>query len=206
MSSSRGQRIESFLPPAGRESGAPGSRTLSDSWSLWAQSSLLDSGRPSFAGDIRKLVLEREIPLIASLNIDARGPAPRSLLQADSQLRSMSWTADSADVNRSAAAAQLQAMGPIGDFKPLSQYRKAMDAGRAHGWQCLAYSLFFQLYSIPLRQALVYYAMQYREVSPEAFRTHLPDWSGEVVEAVNAVLPRAGGGGEDSFSFSPRIL
>jgi hypothetical protein len=167
---------------------------------------LLDPGRPSFAEDIRKLVLGREIPLIASLNIDVSGPAPQSLLQADSQLSSMNWAADSAAVNRSASAAQLKAMGPIMDFKPLSRYRKAMEAGQAHGWQCLAYSLFFQLYSIPLRQALIYYAMQYREVSPDAFRTHLPDWSGEVVDAVNAVLPRDAKGGNASFSFSPRIL
>ncbi len=83
----------------------------------------------------------------------------RELVALDQQLANETRLKNFADASKRVGHIQLRRFRPMRE-RFVQRYLNAVDSGQAHGWHTLVYGMSLALYSLPLRQALNFYAEQ----------------------------------------------
>jgi hypothetical protein len=86
----------------------------------------------------------------------------------------------------------LQRLKPLRDHRGLRRYREAVESAQANGWHLLVAGMALALYSIPLRQGLMDYALDafWNAVEPAAGPLGLKGTeAAELVRQAGADLP-----------------
>ena len=89
----------------------------------------------------------------------ARGEV-RELIALDRQIEETQGKMPFAEASQRAGRIQLKRLRPLHDHRVVQRYLKALESGDASGWHTIVYGLMLSLYSIPLRQGLLHYAIQ----------------------------------------------
>ena len=55
---------------------------------------------------------------------------------------------------------QLARLRPLRDDRMVQRYLAAVESGQAHGWHTVVYGITLAVYSLPLRQGLLYYSQE----------------------------------------------
>ena len=98
---------------------------------------------------------------------------------------------------------QLTRLRPLRDERAVQRYLTAVESGQAHGWHTMVYGVTLAVYSMPLRQGLLYYAQETLSALALAaarsknfgeleLASMLSDLLARVPEAVEAALQRGG--------------
>ena len=77
-------------------------------------------------------------------------------------------------------------MRPLRDDRVVQRYLDAVESGRAFGWHTIMYGLTLAVYSLPLRQGLLFYAQQTLAGLAAAAESEL---AGALDELMNRVPP-----------------
>jgi urease accessory protein UreF len=101
-----------------------------------------------------------ELPAIQRAFTHARKNEVRELIAWDQQLAGEPILQNFAAASRCAGLSQLQRLRPLRDERVVQRYLGAVERGEANGWHTLVYGLTLAVYSLPLRQGLVGYALQ----------------------------------------------
>ncbi|MCU0770723.1 MAG: hypothetical protein MUE94_02985 [Verrucomicrobia bacterium] len=105
------------------------------------------------------VLLPFELPAVRQACEHARHNQTQELLGLDRSLLHAPWLkpyqADSLDAGR----LHLARLKPLRDQRGLRRYREAVEQGEAHGWHLLVAGTALALYSLPLRQGLMDYAL-----------------------------------------------
>ncbi|MGO8698691.1 MAG: urease accessory UreF family protein [Limisphaerales bacterium] len=109
---------------------------------------------------LEQILLPLELPAIAeACGHAARGEIRELILQDQrlgAPLRQTPFAGPSQQVGRS----QLMRMRPLRDDRLVQRYLKAVESGQAHGWHTLVYGVTLAVYSVPLRQGLLFYGQE----------------------------------------------
>lgn len=120
----------------------------------------LGSLRDFLLGYHERVLLPHELPAIrAAFNLACRNEI-RELIAFDKQLSNEASLRNFAAASRRVGMAQLQKLRPLRDERGAQRYLAAVEAGDAHGWHTVVYGLTLMVYSLPLRQGLIGYALQ----------------------------------------------
>lgn len=117
----------------------------------------------------------------------------KELLELDRHLSKQPWFEAFKQDSRTAGRLHLERLKPLRDHRGVRRYLTAVEAGKAAGWHLLVAGVALGLYSLPLRQGLMDYALHtFWDVLGKASET-LNLKRHEAVELVNdlsADLPR----------------
>jgi urease accessory protein UreF len=83
----------------------------------------------------------------------------RELVALDREIATEPVLQHFASASRRVGRCQLQKLRPLRDERVVQRYLQAVEAGAAHGWHTLVYGLTLAVYSLPLRQGLLGYAL-----------------------------------------------
>ena len=83
----------------------------------------------------------------------------RELVDLDQRLADEPWLAEFSTSSRDAGRSHLERLRPLRDQRLVRRYGDAVTADEAHGWHVLVVGMALSLYSIPLRQGLMDYAL-----------------------------------------------
>lgn len=93
-----------------------------------------------------------------AFHLAARNEA-RELADFDRELTLPTDMAAFGKVSRRVGSMQLKSLRPL-NVKLVQRYARAVEAGEANGWHTLVYGIVLSVYSLPLRQGLIYYGQQ----------------------------------------------
>jgi urease accessory protein UreF len=130
------------------------------------------------------LLLPCELPAIVTACGHARRGQLRELLAQDRRLDQVLLTTPFAEPSRRTGWSHLARLRPLRDERLVQRYLAAVESGQAHGWHTVVYGLTLAVYSLPLRQGLLYYAQ-------------------ETLSGLAGAATRGAGGGESEW---PRAL
>lgn len=168
--------IDSYKPPS-----------LHDSWKAWKKSRFLNESDPA---SVWNTIFWIELPLVLeSFNLATHGKF-REIIQLDKSAGAKPWISDYQENAVAAGRDQLHALSPLTDHKGIQSMIAALNRGTCLGHQPVIYGLFFNAYSIPIRQGLIYYAEQYRSLCPKRFAP-LDQWNQKLIHAVNETLSQS---------------
>lgn len=142
--------------------GGGGQTGIADRPQPWAPEQRPSTLR-AWRGLLRSYVADRlgpfELPAIAKAFDHARQSRPRELVALDRELgREPQW-ASFAEASRFLGRVQLEKLRPLRDQRVVQRYLQAVEQGEAAGWHLVVCGLVFALYSVPLRQGLLHYAL-----------------------------------------------
>lgn len=83
----------------------------------------------------------------------------KELVALDRTLAQQEWLSAYGKDSRAAGRLHLERLEPLRDQRGVRRYMKAVNEGRANGWHLLVAGVALGLYSIPLRQGLLDYAL-----------------------------------------------
>lgn len=106
------------------------------------------------------VLLSVELPAIAQACGHARRGEVRELISQDQSLAASLRETPFAGPSQQAGRARLLRMRPLRDDRLVQRYMKAVESGQAHGWHTLVYGVTLAVYSLPLRQGLLFYAQE----------------------------------------------
>lgn len=106
------------------------------------------------------ILLPHELPAIRDAQRHAANNHVRELVALDQQLSKEPALRDFAAASGRVGQVQLQRLRPLRDERIVQRYLQAVEDGRAHGWHTLVYGLTLAVYSLPVRQGLLGYALQ----------------------------------------------
>jgi urease accessory protein UreF len=107
-----------------------------------------------------RILVSLELPAICSAHGHASRYEIRELIELDRQLASQPLLQGFATASQRVGKTQLKRLRPLRDQRMVQRYLRAVQAGEAHAWHTLVYGLILSLYSLPLRQGLLSYALQ----------------------------------------------
>jgi urease accessory protein UreF len=109
---------------------------------------------------LEQILLPLELPAIAeAFGHAARGEIRELILQDQglaAPLRQTPFAGPSQQVGRM----QLMRMRPLRDDRLVQRYLKAVESGQASGWHTLVYGVTLAVYSVPLRQGMLFYGQE----------------------------------------------
>jgi len=173
--------IEKIAPPAGpgsedarspadnllgefstlfRQIGSPG--VAPDSGGLFCADSI-DSppALGQFLEDyLARLLVPCELPAIVAACGHARRGELRELVAQDLRLAAPLLPTPFAEPSRRMGCLQLARLRPLRDDRIVQRYLAAVESGHAHGWHTVVYGVTLAVYSLPLRQGLLYYSQE----------------------------------------------
>ena len=165
---------------------------------------------PSLRGFLRdyqrRILIPLELPAIGRAHGHASRNEVRELIALDRQLANEPLLQTFATASQRVGKIQLKRLRPLRDQRLVQRYLRAVQAGEACAWHTVVYGLILSLYSLPLRQGLLSYALQttrgfIRSASSplRLGQVRCEDLMSEVCsglpEAVNALLRTAAGPG-----------
>lgn len=107
-----------------------------------------------------QVLLPLELPAVAEACRYAQRGETRELLGCDQQLSPRLDATPFAAPSRQIGRLQLARMRPLRDDRTVRRYLAAVEAGDAGGWHPLVYGLTLAVYSLPLRQGLLFYGRE----------------------------------------------
>jgi urease accessory protein UreF len=182
-----------------RQVGSPGVGPTPDG-PFWTAS--LDSlpALSQFLEDyLTRLLLPCELPAIVAACGRARRGELRELLAQDQLLAVPLLATPFAAPSRRMGQQQLTRLRPLRDSRIVQRYLTAVESGQAHGWHTVVYGVTLAVFSLPLRQGLLYYSQETLSVlasaagrsqnfAPLELDEMLSGLLARVPEAVEAVL------------------
>jgi urease accessory protein UreF len=109
---------------------------------------------------LSEILLPLELPAIAEACGHAMRAELRELVAQDQRLDAALRLTPFAAPSRQIGRLQLTRMRPLRDDRTVQRYLAAVESRQAHGWHTLVYGLTLAVYSLPLRQGLLYYAQE----------------------------------------------
>jgi urease accessory protein UreF len=109
---------------------------------------------------VNRLLLPMELPAIVTASGHARRGEWRDLLAQDLRLAEAMRPTPFAEPSRRMGRMQLLRLRPLRDERTVQRYLAAVESGQAHGWHTMVYGVTLAVYSLPLRQALLYYLQE----------------------------------------------
>jgi urease accessory protein UreF len=101
-----------------------------------------------------------ELPAIVAACGHAQRGELRELLAQDQSLAAPLLPTPFAAPSQRMGLLQLARLRPLRDSRIVQRYLTAVESGRAHGWHTVVYGVTLAVFSLPLRQGLLYYAQE----------------------------------------------
>jgi urease accessory protein UreF len=128
---------------------------------FWADAIKAPSAVAQFLEDYRdRLLLPCELPAIVSACGHARRGELRELLAQDRLLAGPLLSTPFAALSRRMGWLQLARLRPLRDDRIVQRYLAAVESGLAHGWHTMVYGITLAVFSLPLRQGLLFYSQE----------------------------------------------
>ncbi|MGA2748478.1 MAG: urease accessory UreF family protein [Verrucomicrobiota bacterium] len=105
-------------------------------------------------------LLPVELPAIAEACEHTRRGELRELIAQDQRLAEPLERTPFAGPSAQVGRLQLARLRPLRDERMVQRYLAAVDRREARGWHTLVYGMTLAVYSLPLRQGLLYYAQE----------------------------------------------
>jgi urease accessory protein UreF len=109
---------------------------------------------------LARILLPHELPAIVAACGHARRGELRELLAQDLGLAAPLLPTPFAAPSRRMGWLQLARLRPLRDARIVQRYLAAVQSGQAHGWHTVVYGVTLAVYSLPLRQGLLYYSQE----------------------------------------------
>ena len=109
---------------------------------------------------LEQVLLPLELPAIAEACGHAARGEIRELLLQDQRLAAPLLQTPFAGPSQQVGRRQLMRMRPLRDDRLVQRYLKAVESGQAYGWHTLVYGVTLAVYSVPLRQGLLFYGQE----------------------------------------------
>jgi urease accessory protein UreF len=109
---------------------------------------------------LARLLLPCELPAIVAACGHARRGELRELLAQDHGLAAPLLATPFAAPSRRMGWLQLARLRPLRDCRVVQRYLAAVESGQAHGWHTVVYGVTLAVFSLPLRQGLLYYSQE----------------------------------------------
>jgi urease accessory protein UreF len=106
-----------------------------------------------------QVLVREELPVLTRAQRHAARNEFRELLALDRELSQQDWLRELQERSRRAGRAHLACLRPLRDQRLVQRYLHAVQEGQAHGWHVTVAGLALSVYSIPLRQGLLDYAV-----------------------------------------------
>ncbi len=135
---------------------------------------------------LARILLPLELPAIAEACGHALRGELRELIAQDQRLQAPLRLTPFAGPSQIIGRLQLARMRPLRDDRVVQRYLDAVESGRAFGWHTIMYGLTLAVYSLPLRQGLLFYAQQTLAGLAAAAESEL---AGALDELMNRVPP-----------------
>ena len=107
-----------------------------------------------------QVLIPLELPAIHQAYRRASRYEVRELIDLDRRLAAQPRLQDFATASQRVGKTQLKRLRPLRDQRLVQRYLNAVQAGEAHAWHTVVYGVILSLYSLPLRQGLLSYALQ----------------------------------------------
>jgi len=107
-----------------------------------------------------RLLLPCELPAIVAACGHARRGGLRELLAQDQCLAAPLLSTPFAAPSRRMGWLQLSRLRPLRDDRFVQRYLAAVESGQAHGWHTIVFGVTLAVFSLPLRQGLLYYSQE----------------------------------------------
>jgi urease accessory protein UreF len=135
---------------------------------LASVSELLRVGMVKDLGSLRAFLQQYHAQILVPLELPAIRRAfehscrneVRELIQLDVQLTAETILQPFTTASERVGRVQLQKLRPLRDQRVVQRYLHAVENSEARGWHTLVYGLTLAIYSLPLRQGLLGYAIQ----------------------------------------------
>ena len=144
------------------------------------------------------MLLPLELPAIVEACGHAARGELRELISQDQRLAAALRQTPFARPSQQVGRLHLMRMRPLRDDRLVQRYLKAVESGQASGWHTLVYGVTLAVYSVPLRQGLLFYGQETLatlagaatdEPIEPAFSSLLESLTERVFAAVAASLP-----------------
>src|ERR1700722_3192872 len=109
---------------------------------------------------LTRLLLPCELPAIVAACGHAQRGELRELLAQDQSLAAPLLPTPFAAPSRRMGLVQLARLRPLRDSRIVQRYLAAVESGQAHGWHTMVYGGTLAVFSLPLRQGLLYYSQE----------------------------------------------
>jgi hypothetical protein len=125
-------------------------------------SSAAKSGSPRafLENYLEQVLLPLELPAIAEACGHAARGELRELISQDQHLAVSLRQTPFARPSQQVGRMHLMRMRPLRDDRLVQRYLKAVESGQASGWHSLVYGVTLAVYSVPLRQGLLFYGQE----------------------------------------------
>ena len=123
----------------------------------WPQGKPLKEVLAAYAENV---LLPLELPAIAEACRHTLRGELRELIAQDQRLAKLLQRTPFARPSQQIGRMQLARLRPLRDERTVRRYAAAVDSSQAHGWHTLVYGMTLAVYSLPLRQGLLYYAQE----------------------------------------------
>jgi len=143
---------------------------LEDTWTIWRQSKLFNTSGAALQSEIWNLILEQELDFVFKAYKFSKLGYFRDIKNLDTSYKKVVQDQEFLEISTKAATQQLLILSPLKDHKVITQYIQQVKQGGCSGIQAITYGILFEIYSIPLREALLFYADQFRKVNPGLFQ------------------------------------
>lgn len=107
-----------------------------------------------------RILIPIELPAIMRAFLHASRHETRELIAFDRSLERESSLDEFAAASQRVGRNQLRRFRPLRDHRLLQRYLNAVEEKRARGWHTLVFGITLSIYSLPVRQGLVFYERQ----------------------------------------------
>ena len=115
-----------------------------------------------------------ELPAIAAAWRHASGGELREMVAVDHHIAGTGLPAAFATASRRIGRRELRRLQPLRDERTVRRYFQAVERGEASGWHTIVFGLTLAIYSVPLRQGLLHYALKAVATLASSASRHLP--------------------------------
>jgi urease accessory protein UreF len=139
---------------------------------------------------LTRLLQPCELPAIVAACGHAQRGELRELLAQDHLLASSLLPTPFAAPSQRMGRLQLASLRPLRDSRIVQRYLAAVETGQAHGWHTVVYGVTLAVFSLPLRQGLLYYSQETLSVLASAAGRSKSFDQSELDEMLSGLLMR----------------
>jgi urease accessory protein UreF len=155
----RAENLFGELRPLLRQIGSPGVASNSAA-PFCAAADTLPALNDFLEDYLTRLLLPCELPAIVEACGHTRRGKWRELLAQDLRLEEVIQRTPFAEPSRRVGRLQLARLRSLRDERTVQRYLAAVQSGQARGWHTMVYGVTLGVYSLPLRQGLLYYSQE----------------------------------------------
>jgi urease accessory protein UreF len=148
-----------------------------------------------------RLLLPCELPAIVAAWGHARRAELRELLVQDQLMAATLLATPFAEASRRMGWLQLERLRPLRDDRMVQRYLAAVESGQAHGWHTVVYGMTLAVYSMPMRQGLLYYSQEMLSALASAAGRSKGFGESELDEMISGLLARVPKAVEAALAF-----